>query len=169
MVKILMTSWLMAAVLLASAWAEKSDTCISCHQAADDEDLRAPVEGMALDVHARHGLTCADCHGGDPTSDDVDESMDPDKGYVGAPERGEVPQFCGKCHKDAAYMREFNPGIRVDQVDLYWTSIHGKKLLDGDGKVATCTDCHGHHGILPASDPRSRVYTTNVPKKRLHA
>jgi predicted CXXCH cytochrome family protein len=35
--------------------------------------------------------------------------------------------------------------------------------MEGDDKVATCTDCHGDHGILPAIDPRSPVYPANVP------
>ena len=146
-----------------SAWADDPNTCLSCHGSLEDDDLKSPVSGMALDVHARHGLSCVDCHGGNASVDDVDEAMDPDKGYVGAPERSEIPAFCGRCHQDADYMREFKPGVRVDQVELYWTSVHGHKLREGDGKVATCTDCHGHHGILPSSDPRSRVYPTNVP------
>lgn len=74
-----------------------------------------------------------------------------------------MPEFCGKCHQDGAYMRQFNPSLRIDQVDLYWTSVHGQKLRGGDEKVATCIDCHGQHGILPPSDPRSKVYATHVP------
>lgn len=141
-----------------------ANTCISCHQELDEAYLKAPIEGMKLDIHARRGLSCVDCHGGDATAEDIDESMSEDKGYVGVPDRAAVPQFCAKCHQDAAYMRQFNPGLRIDQVELYWTSVHGQKLHTGDEKVATCIDCHGHHGILPASDPRSKVYATHVPE-----
>ncbi|MGA1195232.1 MAG: cytochrome c3 family protein [Candidatus Latescibacterota bacterium] len=161
-------AWLVSFCFLHDA---DANTCITCHKELDEAHLSAPVKGMELDIHARRGLSCVDCHGGDATSDDIDESMSADKGYVGVPDRNELPQFCGKCHQDAAFMRQFNPSLRVDQVELYWTSVHGQKLNSGDEKVATCVDCHNVHGILPSSDPRSSVYATNVPQTcgRCHA
>jgi hypothetical protein len=42
------------------------------------------------------------------------------------------------------------------------TSVHGKRLLQGDTKVAVCIDCHGVHDLRPASDPRSKVSPMNV-------
>jgi hypothetical protein len=59
-------------------------------------------------------------------------------------------------------MRRFRPDARVDQEREYWTSRHGTLLRQGDDKVAVCTDCHGVHGILRPSDPRSSVYPTRV-------
>ena len=155
---------ILAFTVLAFATAQAQEsTCVTCHLEQDEKALRMPAEGMVLDVHTRHGLSCADCHGGDPTAEDIDVAMDAEKGYVGVPDRGEIPQFCGKCHQDAEYIRKYNPGLRVDQVDLYRTSVHGQRLGAGDEKVATCIDCHDTHGILPVSDPRSKVYPTNVP------
>lgn len=91
--------------------------------------------------------------------------MDTDKGFVGRPAKQDVPQFCGRCHSDAAFIRRFNPSLRVDQVALYKTSVHGQRLAERqDQKVAECVDCHGAHGILPANDPRSSVYAANVPR-----
>jgi hypothetical protein len=72
-------------------------------------------------------------------------------------------EFCGRCHADAAFMKKFNPAARVDQVAEYRTSVHGARNAKGDAQVATCTDCHGVHGILPISNPRSKTYPTNVP------
>ena len=161
MLKGLVMAWVFA--LLSSAYAG-ADTCVSCHRALDEEELKTPVAGMAVDIHARRGLSCADCHGGDPNSEDMDAAMDAEKGYVGAPAQDEIPGFCGKCHQNPAYIRKFDPGLRVDQVELYWTSVHGQKLREGDEKVATCTDCHGHHGILSVSDPRSQVYPIRIPE-----
>jgi hypothetical protein len=40
--------------------------------------------------------------------------------------------------------------------------VHGMKRVQGDEHVAVCTDCHGVHNILPASDPRSPVHPLNV-------
>ena len=145
MLKGLICAGVFAATMVSNVCAD-TNTCISCHQELEEEDMRAPVTGMQLDVHARHGLSCVDCHGGDATAEDVDEAMSEEKGYVGVPDRETMPGFCGRCHQDATYMRKFNPGLRVDQVELYWTSVHGQKLKSGDEKVATCTDCHAHHG-----------------------
>jgi hypothetical protein len=59
-------------------------------------------------------------------------------------------------------MRGYNPSLRTDQFAQYQTSVHGKKLASGDTHVAVCIDCHGVHGIRPASDTRSSVHPTNV-------
>jgi predicted CXXCH cytochrome family protein len=145
------------------------DTCVSCHKELPDP-LGPPVEGMKRDVHAKAGLSCADCHGGDPKDPDL-SSMDAAKGFVGKPERARIPEFCGRCHADEGYMRRFNPRLPVDQLATYWTSVHGQRLRQGDTNVATCVSCHGVHGILPASDATSPVYKMNVPETcgRCHA
>ncbi|RMF66819.1 MAG: hypothetical protein D6743_05835 [Calditrichaeota bacterium] len=148
-----------------SAKAGGKSSCVVCHLEAGEE-LAVPVEGMKHDVHARQGLSCADCHGGDPTVgfEDPDLAMDPAKGYIGAPSRNQIPQFCARCHSDPNYMRRFNPRVATDQYDRYKTSVHGKLLAKGETRVATCVDCHGVHGIRDARDSRSSVYPLNIPQ-----
>ncbi|MFQ5705989.1 MAG: cytochrome c3 family protein [bacterium] len=151
----------------------EENSCISCHLEVGEE-LAVPVEGMKSDIHAEKGLSCADCHGGDPKAGldgDMDAAMDPAKGYIGAPKRAEIPQFCARCHSNPSYMRRFNPRVATDQFDRYQTSVHGKRLKRGDTKVATCVDCHGVHGIRNAKDARSSVYPLNIPATcaRCHA
>jgi len=89
--------------------------------------------------------------------------MNPAKGFVGVPDRRDIPDFCGKCHSDINFMRKYNPGIQTDQREQYFTSMHGKLLLKKDRKVAVCTSCHGSHAIYKISDARSGVYPLNVP------
>ena len=60
-----------------------ASTCIDCHSALD-KPFQVTAEQYADDVHAQKGLTCASCHGGDPTS--PDNAMDRKKGF-----RGHVP------------------------------------------------------------------------------
>ena len=133
-------------------------TCVDCHSALD-ANLKVTGEQYAQDIHAQKGLTCAGCHGGDPTSM---EAMDKKKGFKGHIDRNAIPELCAKCHADGAYMRQYNPSLRTDQLAQYKTSVHGKRLAGGDSKVAVCIDCHGVHGIRAVKDPRSKVFPLNV-------
>lgn len=126
--------------------------------------MRVTPESVQSDVHAQKGITCVSCHGGDASSDDKARSMSLSAGYRGKLAKKQIAELCGKCHADPAYMRNFNPSLRTDQLSEYQTSVHGQKLAKGDTKVAVCTDCHGVHEILPKKDPRSKVYPLNVAK-----
>ncbi len=152
------------------ARAQKKDSCVECH-AALEGPLAAPVEAMNEDVHRARGFSCADCHGGDPSRDDPLESMDPRKGFLARPSPRAIPALCGRCHSDAEFMKRYNPALRVDQEREYFTSVHGKRLRAGDARVATCTSCHGAHGIRPAQHPLSPVYPLHVAETcaRCHA
>ncbi|NOY12774.1 MAG: cytochrome C [Deltaproteobacteria bacterium] len=105
--------------------------CIQCHSGQEGR-LKAPVEQWRNSVHAANGISCNDCHGGDPT--DFTMAMSPDRGFVGVPEYDEVPEFCGHCHL----------GVKED----YLGSAHGKALESGGPQ---CVLCHGSHGIQLAS------------------
>lgn len=138
------------------------DSCLTCHLALGIANLTNPAEDYKSDVHATKGFGCADCHGGDPTIMGL-EGMDPKKGYIGKPAGVQVVEICGKCHSDAAFMRRYNPSLRVDQVTEYYTSAHGKRLKElKDPKVATCASCHQPHSIRRANDARSSVHPTRV-------
>lgn len=140
---------------------QSKNTCVDCHT-----NLPAPfavsAEAFSEDIHAQKGLTCASCHGGDPTSDDPKVAMSKAAGWKGKIDRKQVPELCGHCHSDPAYMRQFNPTLRTDQLSEYKTSVHGKKLAAGDTKVAVCIDCHSVHDMHAPSDPRSKVNPVNV-------
>ncbi len=135
-------------------------SCVVCHSTMEGK-LADPVKLMDGDVHTQAGLGCADCHGGNPLDDGMD-AMNRAKGFRGAPKKAQIPEFCGRCHSDATYMRHFNPKVRTDELSEYVTSVHGKRLKQGDNNVATCVDCHSVHNIMPVSDSRAPVYPTNV-------
>ena len=109
-----------------------------------------PSDLFRDDVHAQAGLTCDSCHG-----------KAPDGGYRSIA-RTEIAPLCSRCHSDAAYMRRFRPQLRVDQYAQYLTSTHGKRMSSGETRVATCSDCHGGHGIRPVQDARSPVAPQRV-------
>jgi len=160
--------------LAVAAIAQPQTSCIRCH----DSDLfsaedRAKVKAFHADVHAQAGLSCHDCHGGnpDPKIEDMVTAMDPQykpAPFIGRPKRTDIPAFCGKCHSSAAFMKRFNPAARVDQVTEYASSMHGKLLAKGDEQVATCIDCHSVHGIRSKADPESPVYPTHVAETCSH-
>ncbi len=149
--------------------AQTVNTCVDCH-AVLDPPYQVTAEQFSQDIHAQKGLTCASCHGGDPTKDDQD-AMSKKAGFRGKIARKDVPALCGRCHSDGAYMRQYNPSLRTDQYAQYLTSVHGKRRAQGDDKVAICTDCHGVHDLRPASDTRSKVHPTNIAQTcaRCHA
>ena len=47
-------------------------------------------------------------------------------GFRGKIERKQIPQLCGGCHSDGAFMRKYNPSLHTDQLSQYKTSVHGK-------------------------------------------
>ena len=146
----------------AGVFAQAKNSCLDCHFALDPP-LRVTPEQFSQDIHAQKGLNCASCHGGDPTNEDPEVAMGRAAGFRGKIQRAQIPVLCAKCHSDAAYMRRYNPSLRTDQLSQYQTSVHGKRLRVGDGKVAVCTDCHGVHDLRPATDARSKVHSLNVP------
>jgi predicted CXXCH cytochrome family protein len=150
-----------ALLLLATASAQKKNSCIECHSQMEGA-LSEPVGLSKGDVHDARGVSCVDCHRGDATKDDMAAAMDRRKGFTGKPKPADIPAFCGRCHSNAEFMKTFNPGLRVDQEREYSTSVHGKLLKSGDQNVATCVSCHGNHGVRAINDPLSKVYALNV-------
>lgn len=148
-------------------------SCILCHRRGGelwtDTTPVADESGLARDIHWLKGLRCHDCHGGSPAlSSFRNHREDPTFHSLGS--RADIPGFCGRCHSNIDYMRNYDPSARTDQEEEYWTSGHGRRLRasveQGDAQVdtavATCIDCHGHHGILAVTDPNSPVYPNHV-------
>jgi predicted CXXCH cytochrome family protein len=155
-------------LLVGEANAQKS-SCIKCHLSSDRvSDTTAAAAFLASDIHQANGIGCEKCHGGDPTrgftENDPTLAMDPTKGFMSPPDKAAIPEFCARCHSDIEFMKKYNPKLPTDQLVLYKTSVHGKLLYEKkDQKIAVCSDCHSAHGVLPASDSRSKVYHQNVP------
>jgi len=157
------------------------DNCVVCHTdpntqdpetlfSADPESHGSPphlnLKKFVSDVHFRRGLSCAGCHGGDPSDEDMADDIY--ERWPEAPERYEdrtwIPDFCASCHADSSFMRRFNPALPTDQYAKYKESRHGQRLFgEQDSKAAQCASCHSVHGILGPKSPRSSVYPKTVP------
>jgi cytochrome c3-like protein len=125
--------------------------CGVCHP-----DVRVKFE---QGVHAREGIDCTACHGGNAGAATVEAAHRAP--FRGKPRRRDIPALCASCHADLARMTPYN--IPADQYALYLTSQHGLRLAKGDETVAVCTDCHGVHDIRRKDDPKSSVFTRNIP------
>ncbi len=152
--------FLLAIILASVVWAAE-ETCVTCHQGLGGS-FTQPIKDWQQSIHRLVGVTCSGCHGGDPRSEDPEQSMSKAKGFVGAPRYQDIPAFCARCHADARKMRQFN--VRTDQFAEYKTSRHGILLAKGDKNVATCSSCHGAHDVRKKDDPLSPVYKFNIPK-----
>ncbi len=152
------------------AQAAVKNSCVECHSQLEGPQAR-PVQLFDRDVHKRAGFSCADCHGGDPSTDDMQASMNRARGFLGKIDRRQIPARCARCHSDANVMHRFKPQQRVDQMAQYQTSVHGKRLAGGDTRAATCIDCHSVHDIREVRDAESPVHPLRLPETcaRCHA
>jgi len=149
---------IVAALILTSPCATAADACLACHRNLGDR----PSALWSHDVHARHGVTCAGCHGGNPAAEDMGKAMSRDAGFTGKPAGDAISLLCARCHADSARMASFGARMRTDQFALLQQSVHGRLALDGKARIVQCTTCHGAHGILPAADPASPVSPLHV-------
>lgn len=114
------------------AAAQPSETvCLQCHGSQTGR-LGEPVKLWKGSVHQANGISCHNCHGGDPA--DAAMAMSPERGFLGVPKETDIPAFCGRCHV----------GVRED----YLESAHGRALGRGG---PTCVTCHGNHRVAMAT------------------
>jgi len=128
-------------------------SCASCHadqQAAYDRSYHA----KAIKAGDGQAATCVSCHG---SPHELLPASDP-KSRV---HHENIPATCGTCHGQK-YVMEAS-GHSAQPFASYEQSVHGKAIAAGSEKAAVCTDCHGSHEILAASDSKSSIYKFNVP------
>jgi len=123
---------------LPKPWASpqvQKDICIDCHSSdMMKPETRDIPRKWETSWHSENGISCHNCHGGDP--EDAENAMSPQKGFVGTPKYAQVPEFCGKCH--------------VGILKNFLESGHSK-ALQSSGKGPNCVTCHGSHDIQKAS------------------
>lgn len=127
--------------------------CIDCHDDVAGELARS-AHGRPDAPDLRHP-GCGSCHG---EVHELRAASDPDS-LVGPVH---MAKTCGACHSNPEMGAQ--EGIKLVQpIAAYEASVHAGGVARGE-KAATCSSCHGNHGILPGSDPASPVNRQNVPK-----
>ncbi len=117
--------------------------CMRCH---GDPNLSVTRGGRTISlfvhedqlVRSRHSRTaCVQCHtGATPTHARPCDTV-------------AEKVDCSICHAEI--------------VSQYEESIHGQLYAKGSPDAPYCTDCHGTHGILSKSQPKSPTFSRNVP------
>ena len=127
--------------------------CAQCHadaQAAYSHSYHAKPAKAGSGL----GANCQDCHGGEHEILAADDPKSPVN-------HSNIPATCGRCHGQK-FLMESN-GESAQAFISYQESVHGRAVEKGSKKAAVCTDCHGAHEILPASDNKSPIYKSSVP------
>jgi formate dehydrogenase gamma subunit len=128
--------------------------CEQCH-ADEVKEFRKSIHGQAAAKGDPDAPTCLSCHG------PVHQIQTPSDAASTVAKKN-LPDTCATCHSNPQFLARHKIPF-AHPVELYKQSVHGRAIVDGDGAAATCSDCHGSHGILPSQDPRSKVNHFNIP------
>lgn len=114
--------------------ARKPSSCVGCHREMeeDPEMVMAPaVAEWGTGPHAKAGVGCDRCHGGDPR-EPTEEAMRGARGFVGVTPPEFVPGLCGRCHAGplAEVRRGSHPG-----------------MADHPDAGTNCAACHDAHTL----------------------
>ncbi len=125
----------LVAVFFLAPPATAADQCVACHSdaawAVKNKKLYDYFQQWQGSVHGLNGVTCVDCHGGNPQATDkvaahggvLAESNPKSAIYY-----GNIPKLCGGCHQDV--------------YRAYSQSRHAARVKAQDGGP-TCVTCHG--------------------------
>jgi cytochrome b subunit of formate dehydrogenase/nitrate/TMAO reductase-like tetraheme cytochrome c subunit len=131
-------------------------TCLGCHGVpgfaaprADGQmrSLSVAADHFADSVHGKASVRCVDCH---TTITELPHKSVSKSAAEWDRTRIAIAKNCIACHPKAA--------------QGYAETYHGQVIIMGFDHGATCSDCHGSHAILPASNPASSVAPGNVLK-----
>lgn len=128
------------------------NTCNQCHDDVVSIFLKSE-HGKALESGFVSAPTCTDCHG----EHDIHQITD-SRSKVSREHEVEV---CMKCHLNTPAV-EKRMTHSAGFVAEYENSIHGRAFAAGNLNAAICSDCHGGHDELKASNPASKVNKFNI-------
>jgi nitrate/TMAO reductase-like tetraheme cytochrome c subunit len=133
--------------------------CKTCHGM---HDIRRSSDSAAKVFRGNIPANCGSCHRGIERqyAEGIHGTL-----FAGGDARAPV---CTDCHTAHAIRRADVEAWRLDVLrecgtchaqsqETFRDTYHGQVTNLGFARIATCADCHGAHGILPASDPRSTV------------
>jgi len=156
---IIISSWILIVNILSPAHSQQ-DQCFVCHESIGDNVAIL----FKKDIHYQKNISCSACHGGDNKSEDMEEAMNPKKGYSGIPKGDQISSVCISCHSNSEKMKKYGSNLPTNQIEQIQNSIHWQKSIKGTEHIVQCSTCHNAHGIVSVKNPLSPVYSLNLPK-----
>lgn len=121
-----------------------SNRCAQCHFAnLVDVPGAAHLSEWERSPHARHGVGCERCHGGDAATVhpvEAHRGVLDSRNPASPVNRANLPGTCGACHTAA--------------LQAFGRSRHAALLVHGDAGAPSCSTCHG---AMTARVPSPRV------------
>jgi len=139
-------------------------TCVSCHTAHGE---LPPSDPKSTVNKANIADTCGGCHNG------IEATLKTSIHWPGNGKTDKRLPTCNDCHTSHTIGRTDKPEFRLrmqnhcgdchaKEFETFLETFHGKVSQLGAVAPAKCHDCHGSHGILPPSDPKSTLSRDNV-------
>jgi nitrate/TMAO reductase-like tetraheme cytochrome c subunit len=129
-------AWLWPGPGLAAAEAE--DSCVACHSNPNfyvtNKKLYDYFQRWQESLHQQEGVTCVDCHGGNPKAPDKEGAHGAhlsESDASSAVNFRNIPRTCGECHE------EIYRGFRTSE---HFEKVVAEKQAD---QGPTCVSCHG--------------------------
>jgi cytochrome b subunit of formate dehydrogenase len=129
-------------------------TCANCHDNIAGKYMNSE-HGKAFDSGFQNAPTCTGCHG----EHDIHQITD-NRSIVSREHELEV---CLRCHLDSPEVKS-RMTHTTGFIAGYEKSIHGRKIKEGNLDAAVCSDCHGGHDEMKASNSSSKVNKFNISK-----
>ena len=168
-------------------------TCTKCHAAIEEVhrkvirgelwEKKAHVLPACVDCHQPHKIRkvyydqgmadadCMRCHGDPGLKSRFGRPLYVSTAEVAGSRHAKVA--CSQCHAGVSASRVRACETLTGPVDCsschaevgaeYQRSRHGTLVAKKDPNAPNCVECHGTHGILGRTDPRSASFPTNVP------
>lgn len=109
----------------ANSPAAQLDMCADCHSKHDAETISL----YSKSAHAKSGLTCNRCHGGDWLATKKEKAHS--ASFIGSPDPNQIISMCGSCHR---------PQLAMFKEGAHSVENQGRPRLD-------CSQCHGAHAV----------------------
>ncbi len=112
--------------------------CASCH-GDEVKEYAKSVHGVSKKDGMADAASCLSCHG---SPHDILGSSDP----ASKTAKKNLADTCGTCHSNPDFLQRHKIPF-AKPVEAYKLSVHGRAVARGDNAAASCSDCHGSHGI----------------------
>lgn len=122
--------------------------CATCH-GDEAKAYSASVHGSAKRNGMTDAASCTSCHG---VPHDILPASDPASNTA----KKNLADTCGVCHSNPEFLARHKIPF-AKPVEAYRLSVHGRALARGDNNAASCSDCHGSHGILSGKNDKSKT------------